>query len=63
MRQRRGAGYYAVTGMLESPGRNLADTRSSSAYAESLLAELLVPRKEDFPSVKTFDFFSAIFLF
>jgi hypothetical protein len=29
--------------MRESPRRNLVDTRSSSAYAESLLAQLLVP--------------------
>jgi hypothetical protein len=27
-----------TTGMRESPGRNLVDTTSSSAYAESLLA-------------------------
>ncbi len=38
-----------TTGMRESPGRNLVDTRSSSAYAESLLAELQVPREKDFP--------------
>jgi hypothetical protein len=38
--------------MPESPERNLVDTRSSLAYAESLLADLLVPREEDFPCVK-----------
>jgi hypothetical protein len=38
--------------MPENPPRNLVDTRSPSAYVESLLADLLVSREEDFPCIK-----------